>query len=142
MSKFHKIVFSAAVAAAFVPAAFADSGATWVGGEVGFVSHPVQSTTTREQVRAELKTFQREGGQLARGELSLMPRESFQSTKTREQVRAELMTFQREGGQLARGEHALMAHEHTYKMQNGVTVHTDPYGTMGNAPAPAGATRR
>lgn len=141
MLKFRTALI-AAVAAAFIPAAFADTGATWVGGEVGFVSHPVQSTRTREQVRNELMTFQREGGQLARGELSFMPREAFQSSKTREEVRAELVAFTREGGQLARGEQSLMPHEHTFRMQNGVAVHADPYGTMGNTVAPTGVPRR
>lgn len=100
MSKVHKVFLVAAAAAAFIPAAFADTGATWVGGEIGYASHPGQSSKTREQVRAELATFLNEGGQLARGEQGLMP------------------------------------HQHTYKIQGGVAVHTDPYGTMGNVAAP------
>ena len=105
MSKVQRMVLIAAAAAAFIPAAFADTGSTWVGGEIGFASHPTQSSRTREQVRAELMTFVREGGQLARGELSLLP------------------------------------HQHTYKMQGGVAVHADPYGTMGNVAAPTPAPR-
>jgi hypothetical protein len=42
---------------AALPAAFATSGATFVGGEIGFETHPLKSTVTREQVRAELEAF-------------------------------------------------------------------------------------
>ena len=45
------------LAAATVPAAFANSGATWVGGEIGFADHPVTSQRTREQVQQEYQAF-------------------------------------------------------------------------------------
>lgn len=69
MRNISKIIAAAAFAAAAIPAAFADSGSTWVGGEAGFASHPAQSGLTREQVRAELAQFVRDGGSLASGEL-------------------------------------------------------------------------
>lgn len=105
MSDIRKVFLATVIAVGLFPAAFAETGATWVGGEIGYASHPTKSNTTREQVRAELIAFQNAGGQLARGELPLMP------------------------------------HEHTYKMQGGIATHADPYGTMGNVPAPAPTPR-
>jgi hypothetical protein len=75
MSNTRNMFLAAAFAVASIPAAFADTGVTWVGGETGFTTHPVQSTTTRALVRAELMKFQSDGGQLARGEFALMPHE-------------------------------------------------------------------
>lgn len=49
-----KSVLAIALAAAFVPAAFATSGATWVGGEAGFETHPLQSTKSRAEVIKEM----------------------------------------------------------------------------------------
>lgn len=72
MPNVPKALLVAAAAAAFNPTAYADTGATWVGGELGYESHPRESSETRERVRAELMTFLREGGQLASGELPLM----------------------------------------------------------------------
>lgn len=46
-----------ALAAAGLSVAQAQSASTWVGGEVGFVDVPVQSTLSREQVRQELLAF-------------------------------------------------------------------------------------
>ena len=105
MSNIRSMVLIATLVAASVPAAFADTGTTWVGGEIGFASHPTQSLKTRQQVRDELIQFQRDGGKLAQGEMPAMP------------------------------------HEHTYRMQGGVAVHTDPYGTMGNVAAPTPSPR-
>ena len=42
-----------ALAGSFIPAAFASSGSTWVGGEVGFQDHAVQGTKSRAEVRNE-----------------------------------------------------------------------------------------
>ncbi|MCM2250740.1 MAG: DUF4148 domain-containing protein [Ramlibacter sp.] len=55
------------VAAAAIPAAFAESG-QWINGEIGFVPAAPQSTLTREQVKKELADFVTRGGQLAAGE--------------------------------------------------------------------------
>lgn len=68
MRNISKIIATAALAAAAIPAAFAGSGSTWVGGEAGFATHPVQTGLTRAQVRAELAQFVRDGGSLASGE--------------------------------------------------------------------------
>ena len=59
-----------ALAATAAPAVFATSGSTWVGGEIGFVTHPTQART-RDEVRAELKEFLRNGGKLPSGEVGV-----------------------------------------------------------------------
>ena len=63
----RKTLIVVAIAASAAPAAFANSGSTWVGGEVGFVNHPVQART-RAEVKAELQEFLRNGGKLPSGE--------------------------------------------------------------------------
>ena len=69
----RKILIAAAIAAASAPAAFADSGATFLGGELGWVSHPSKgSATTRAEVRAELQEFLRDGGKLPSGDLGVL----------------------------------------------------------------------
>lgn len=52
MNNISKLIAAAALSAAAIPAAFATSGSTWVGGEIGFQSHPSQSQASREQVQA------------------------------------------------------------------------------------------
>lgn len=69
----RKMILAAAVAAAAVPAAFADTGSRWVGGELGFESHAVQGPKTRAQVRAELEQYVRDGGSVASSELDYLP---------------------------------------------------------------------
>jgi hypothetical protein len=51
MNNISKLVAAAALSAAAIPAAFATSGSTWVGGEIGFTSHPTQSQASRSQVQ-------------------------------------------------------------------------------------------
>ncbi len=53
----RKITLIFALAAASLSAAHAQNTSTFVGGEIGFVDRPVQSTLTREQVRQELLAF-------------------------------------------------------------------------------------
>jgi len=48
------VIVLAAVAA---PAAFASSGATWVGGEIGFTDHAITGQRTRAQVQQEFEAF-------------------------------------------------------------------------------------
>lgn len=60
MNNISKLIAAAALSAAAIPAAFAASGSTWVGGEIGFQNHPTQSQASREQVQA--------GAQQARGQ--------------------------------------------------------------------------
>lgn len=55
------------IIAAAAPAAFAEAG-QWINGEIGFVPAPVQSTLTREQVRSELSSFIKRGGETSVGE--------------------------------------------------------------------------
>lgn len=64
----RKLILAVAVVAS--PAAFANGGATWVGGEAGFELHALDSTKTRQQVQAELAAFRRDGGQTGSGELA------------------------------------------------------------------------
>lgn len=48
-----------ALAASAAPAAFAGSGAEFVGGEQGFATHAAEPGLTREQVRRELLEFRK-----------------------------------------------------------------------------------
>ena len=75
---FRKTVFVLALAGAAIPAAFANSGSTWVGGEAGFQNHPVQSTKSRADVRKELEAFNKnpvtaDGGRIVGGEAGYSP---------------------------------------------------------------------
>jgi hypothetical protein len=75
---FRKTVVAFAFAAAFVPAAFANSGATWIGGETGFQDHPVQSTKSRAEVRNEYLAWRAnpvttDGGLAVGGEAGYVP---------------------------------------------------------------------
>lgn len=70
---FRKTVFVLALVSASIPAAFANGGSTWVGGEAGFDSHPVQSNKSRAVVQKEFETFRAnrltsDGGTLVGGE--------------------------------------------------------------------------
>ena len=56
------------VAAAAIPA-FAQTGGTWINGEIGFVPDPPKSQLTREQVKQELASFLRQGGRVSAGEM-------------------------------------------------------------------------
>ncbi|NKE65885.1 DUF4148 domain-containing protein [Ramlibacter sp. RBP-2] len=64
---FRQTALAFVIAAAAAPAAFAEAG-QWVNGEIGFVPAPAQSTLTREQVRSELFSFIKRGGQTSVGE--------------------------------------------------------------------------
>ena len=70
---FRKSVFVLALVTASIPAAFANGGSTWVGGELGFESHPVQSNKSRAVVQREFEAFRAnpvtsDGGTLVGGE--------------------------------------------------------------------------
>jgi hypothetical protein len=54
---FRNTTVALILAAAAAPAAFADTGSTWVGGEAGFAEHSVAGQRTREQVRQEYLQF-------------------------------------------------------------------------------------
>lgn len=56
---FHKTVFALALAGAALPAAFANSGSNWIGGERGFEFHAGQSTKSRADVKKELEAFRK-----------------------------------------------------------------------------------
>ncbi len=80
---FRKTVFALALAGAAVPVAFANSGSTWVGGELGFETHAVQSTNSRANVQKELQAFRKnpvtaDGGTLVGGEAGyIRPQHSY-----------------------------------------------------------------
>ncbi len=80
---FRKTVFVLALVSASIPAAFANSGSTWVGGEVGFESHPVQSSKSRADVQKEFEAFRAnpvtsDGGTLVGGEVGyILPQHSY-----------------------------------------------------------------
>ena len=76
-----KTLLAVAIAAAAAPAAFADTGAVFVGGELGWVSHPFKgSSKTRAEVQAELLEFLRDGGRLPSGELGTFAQPAHQHT--------------------------------------------------------------
>lgn len=54
---FRKTALAFLIAAAAAPAAFADSGSTWIGGEAGFAEHAVNGQRTRAQVEQEYLSF-------------------------------------------------------------------------------------
>lgn len=56
---FHRTALALVLAAAAAPAAFASSGATWVGGEAGFAEHAVTGQRTRAQVQQEFLEFRK-----------------------------------------------------------------------------------
>lgn len=59
MSSRKSVALVLALATAGLSAAHAASTGTWVGGEIGFIDQPVQSTKTREAVRDEFLAFRR-----------------------------------------------------------------------------------
>lgn len=80
---FRKTVFALALAGAALPAAFANSGGTWVGGELGLDAHAVQSSTSRADVQKEYQAFRKnpvsaDGGTLVGGEAGyIRPQHSY-----------------------------------------------------------------
>ena len=69
----RKIVLSLALAGAVIPAAFAGTQSIWVGGEEGYNTITVPSSTTRAQVQAEFRAFRNnpvpaDGGKQVGGE--------------------------------------------------------------------------
>ena len=74
----RKTVVAVALAAAALPAAFANSGSTYINGEVGFQEHPVQGTASRAEVKKELEAFRKnpvtaDGGRIINGEIGYVP---------------------------------------------------------------------
>jgi len=55
----RKALLSLALVGAAIPAAFAGTQSTWVGGEAGFETRTVPSSTTRAAVQAEFLAFRR-----------------------------------------------------------------------------------
>lgn len=56
---FRKSVFILALVSASIPAAFANTGITWTGGEQGFEFHVMPSTKSRADVQKELEAFRK-----------------------------------------------------------------------------------
>ena len=80
---FRKTVFVLALVSASLPAAFASSGSTWVGGENSFETHAMPGTKSRADVQKELQAFRRnpvtaDGGTLVGGEVGyIFPQHSY-----------------------------------------------------------------
>ena len=89
------IVLAAATAGGFT-AARADS--VFVGGEMGWVDRPVQSTLSAEAVRAEAIRSHRDGT-MTHAEYAPKS-EQFRSTRSREDVRAEAIRSHKDGSML------------------------------------------
>lgn len=76
---FRKTIFALALTGAVLPAAFANSGVTWVGGERGFEFHAQKSTKSRAEVQKELEAFRQnpvtaDGGSLTGRDAGYIPR--------------------------------------------------------------------
>lgn len=52
-----KSIIALTLSAFIVPAAFADNGWTWVGGQIGWAPHATPSTKSRAEVNRELEEF-------------------------------------------------------------------------------------
>ena len=70
----RKTVFMLALVSASIPAAFASSGSTFVGGENSFETHAMPGSKTRADVQKELQAFRKnpvtaDGGMLVGAEL-------------------------------------------------------------------------
>jgi hypothetical protein len=89
------IVLAATAAGGFT-AARADS--VFVGGEMGWIDRPVQSTLSAEAVRAEAIKSHRDGTML-HGEYAPKSNE-FKSTRSRQEVTAEAIRSHRDGTML------------------------------------------
>ena len=75
---FRNTAVALALAGSFVPAAFANSGSSWVGGEAGFQDHALQSAKSRAEVRNEFLAWRRnpvtsDGGLAVGGEAGYIP---------------------------------------------------------------------
>lgn len=78
MSVHRNLALAAALACLAAPAAFAQSTAVFVGGEIGWIDRPVQSSLTREQVVREFLRFRANpvdasGGRYVGGEAGYVP---------------------------------------------------------------------
>jgi hypothetical protein len=76
----RQISLALIVAAATAPA-FAQTGGTWISGEIGFVPDTPKSQLTREQVKQELASFLRQGGRVSTGEMLAFTPERSASTQ-------------------------------------------------------------
>lgn len=90
----RKTILAVALGAASIPAAFANSGSTWVGGEIGFESHPVQSSKSRAEVISEFQAFRRnpvtaDGGVFVGGELGYVPHQHTFAVENGRRVHAD-----------------------------------------------------
>ena len=92
----RKTIVALALVGAALPAAFANSGTTWMGSERGFESHPGNSTSTktRAEVMQELQAF-----------------------------RANPVTA--DGGKIVNTHQGFVPAQHSYAFQSGALVHTD-----------------
>lgn len=80
---FRKTVFILALVSSSIPAAFASSGTTFVGGEIGFESHAMPGNKSRADVQKEFLAFRKnlmttDGGTYVGGEVGyIAPQHSY-----------------------------------------------------------------
>lgn len=97
----RKAALALAVAGLFAaPAAFATSGLEFVGGEVGYKSHPMPSSNTRAEVQRDFERFSSnpvtdDGMRFVGGEVGWVPDTTRRAAarKTRAEVKEELRAF-------------------------------------------------
>lgn len=75
---FRKSALAVVIASAVAPAAFAASGATWIGGEAGFAEHAFNGPRTRAQLQQEFLEFRKnpvthDGYDFNGGEIGYVP---------------------------------------------------------------------
>ncbi len=100
MSTRKSVLALAVIGSMAAPAAFATSGFTFVGGEVGYETHPISSTVSRPQVQHEFEKFRSnpvtgDGLRFVGGEVGWVADTAQRASalQTREQVRQELRSF-------------------------------------------------
>lgn len=94
---FRKSALAVVLAAAAAPAAFATSGATWIGGEIGYVDHAIAGQRTRGEVRQEFLAFRsnpvtHDGYDVIGGEIGYAPHQHKYTWSNGKKVHADAYT--------------------------------------------------
>lgn len=100
MSTRKSVLALAVVGSMAAPAAFATSGSTFVGGEVGYETHPIPSALSRAHVQREFEEFRsnpvtNDGLRFVGGEVGWVPDPAQRASglQTRTHVQQELRSF-------------------------------------------------
>jgi len=75
---FRQTALAIVLTTAAAPAAFANSGSTWIGGEIGFTDHAITGQRTRAEVKQDLANFRispvtHDGYDVVGGEIGYVP---------------------------------------------------------------------